>query len=135
MTFHDDETRATLERLMQEHGLAGDSRLYRATLPEHVTPGDQPDTFSLSANPDPSEAVVDVYGAGHMTTAADVGPGLAFAATPAHQWGGEGRVSVEIRLGDVLAQGGLVYPVESVITERVWYCTLPSGSVAARRVS
>ena len=34
-------------------------------------------------------------------------------------------VEVEVRLEDVLRQGGLVYPVESVSVERVWYCTLP----------
>ena len=38
---------------------------------------------------------------------------------------------VAVRLGDVLAQGGLIYPVESVITEKVWYCTLPAGSIRA----
>jgi hypothetical protein len=42
------------------------------------------------------------------------------------------RVEVEVRLADIIAQGGLVYPVESVTVERVVYCTLPSGSVTVR---
>ena len=36
------------------------------------------------------------------------------------------RVEVEIRLGDILQQGGLIYPVESVTVEKAWYCTLPT---------
>jgi hypothetical protein len=39
------------------------------------------------------------------------------------------NMEVEIRLGDLLAQGGRMYPVESVTVERAWYFTLPSGSV------
>jgi len=39
---------------------------------------------------------------------------------------------VEIRLQDVFDQEGLIYPVESVITDRAWYCTLPEGSVEVR---
>jgi hypothetical protein len=50
------------------------------------------------------------------------------AASPAN------HVEVEIRLGDILEQGGLVYPVESVTVERAWYCTLPAGSIEVREV-
>jgi hypothetical protein len=32
-------------------------------------------------------------------------------------------VEVEVVLQDILLQGGLIYPVESVTVERVWYCT------------
>ena len=45
------------------------------------------------------------------------------------------RKLVEIRLGDVLAQGGLVYPVESVVTEKTWFMTLPQGAVPVREVA
>ena len=44
------------------------------------------------------------------------------------------HVEVEIRLADILRQGGLVYPVESVTVERAWFCTLPEGSVEVRAV-
>ena len=44
------------------------------------------------------------------------------------------HVEVEIRLSDILKQGGLVYPVESVTVERAWYCTLPEGSIEVRAV-
>jgi hypothetical protein len=42
------------------------------------------------------------------------------------------RVEVEVQLADILQQGGLVYPVESVTVERVVYCTLPEGAVTVR---
>ena len=43
-------------------------------------------------------------------------------------------VEVEVRLQDILQQGGLLYPVESVTVERVWYCTLPGDGVDVRPV-
>lgn len=43
-------------------------------------------------------------------------------------------MEVEVRLQDILDQGGLVYPVESVTVERAWYCTLPAGSIEVRPV-
>jgi hypothetical protein len=82
-----------------------------------------------------------------------VGPGLAFAESARPDWqetlelrtikagggrpgaGGLDTVEVEVRLDDILRQGGLVYPVESVTVERAWYCTLPAGSVDVRAVS
>jgi hypothetical protein len=45
------------------------------------------------------------------------------------------KVEVEIRLEDILRQGGLIYPVESVSVERVWYCTLPTESVEVREAT
>ncbi len=60
--------------------------------------------------------------------------GLAFSEVRDNQWAEEGRIEVEVRLGDVLGQGGLVYPVESVITEKVWYLTMPEGEVRVLRV-
>lgn len=52
-----------------------------------------------------------------------------------HPFGeGPGRTGVEIRLQDALDQGGRIYPVESVITGRVWYLTLPEGGVVVREI-
>ncbi len=74
-----------------------------------------------------------MYEGGHVALAAHVGPGLAFSEQRDNQWRDEGRVAVAVRLGDVLDQGGLPYPVESVITEPVWYVTLPAGRVRVTR--
>jgi hypothetical protein len=88
---------------------------------------------TVTANPDPSEAVVNVYEGGHVAIAAQIGAGLAFTERRDNRWRAEGRVTVAVRVGDVLDQGGMVYPVESVITEPVWYVTLPAGRVRVTR--
>lgn len=125
---------ATMAELLKSHGLTGDSRLYRSTLPEFLEPTKQPGVFRLSANTEPSESVTNVYGQGHLVLAEKVGAGLAFSQAREHQWKDARRKQVEVRLQDVLDQGGLVYPVESVVTEKVWYFTLPAGGVAVRVV-
>ena len=100
--------------------------------------------YRLAANAAPSESVVDIYGNGYLMQAESVGPGLAFAESARPNWqetmemramkAGRvkppvDKVKVEIRLEDVLRQGGLIYPVESVSVERVWYCTLPAEAI------
>ena len=133
MSHHPNVARILSETL-EDHGLDVESILYRDTLEEFLTFDESAGELWLSANPDPSEAVVDVYGGGHGTVASQVGPGLSFAARPDNQWQHEDRVTVSVRLGDVIDQGGLVYPVESVITEPVWYLTAPSGRMRVERV-
>ena len=123
-----------LEQLLRSHGLHKETMLFRATLQEFLSETSDPDVFLLSANVDSGEGIIDEYGGGHSTVATHVGPGLAFTESRDNQWLAEGRIGVSVRLGDVLDQGGLLYPVESVITETVWYLTLPSGSVRVRRV-
>ena len=44
-----------------------------------------------------------------------------------HESNSEERVSVSVKLQDIVDQGALIYPVESVTTGSVWYSTLPSG--------
>lgn len=138
-----------LSSLLDEHRLGGDRRLYREATRASLTPTDTPGLYRLSANRTPSEAVIDVYGQGYVVQAEQVGPGLAFAETASANWqetvemralkaregDRESLVEVEVRVEDVLSQGGLIYPVESVTVERVWYCTLPAGSVQVREVS
>ena len=118
------------ESVIEQNGFGLETRFYRSTLRHHLTPiGVAPGEHSLTANPDPSEAVLDVYGPGHISLAVHMGPGLAFAEVPDHEWNSEERVSVSVKLQDIVDQGGLIYPVESVTTESVWYFTLPSGQV------
>jgi len=141
-----------LQRLLAENGLTPETPLYREVLSKHLRLTAVGGVLELAANPNPSESVIDVYGAGHTVQAAQVGAGLAFAWTPRGGWqetmelqvqqAGERtkemlsleRMEVVVRLGDILDQGGLVYPVESVSIEKAWYCTLPSGSVNVRPV-
>jgi hypothetical protein len=141
-----------LDRLMAENGLTSETRLYREALRKALERTGTPGIFSLAANGKPTESVIDVYGQGYTVQAESVGAGLAFAETPRPDWqetmemrvlqSGERtkellaleRIEVEVRLGDILAQGGLIYPVESVAIEKAWYCTIPSGTVQVKLV-
>jgi hypothetical protein len=125
----DDRLAETLEA----HGLQRATVLYRETLEEFLSYDDASGEWSISANPDPSEAVIDVYAGGHVALAAQIGPGLAFTTRRGSEWASDHRVTVALELGDALDQGGLVYPVESVITDTVWYVTLPDGRVRVSR--
>ncbi len=148
----DDATQKALQKLLEEHRLFAETPLFREAMRDTLIPTPTPGVFRLNANPAPAESVVDVYGQGYVVQAEQVGPGLAFAESDQPNWqetmemramkmtktsratASGNHVEVEIRLGDILKQGGLVYPVESVTVERAWYCTLPAGSVEARAV-
>jgi len=130
----DPKTHQALEALLRSNGLSGETRFYRCTRAEFLKPGAAHGSLSLSANGESPEAVVDVYGGGHIKVAEQLGPGLAFAEKADNQWRAADRRLVEVRLEDVLAQGGLLYPVESVVTEKVWFATLPKGSIPVREV-
>jgi hypothetical protein len=148
----DESTQKALEKLLAEHRLLAETPLYREAMRHDLEPTGQPGVFRLSANPGPSESVVDVYGQGYVVQAEQVGPGLAFAESDQPNWQETiemralqatrtsrarmaDHIEVEIRLADILSQGGLVYPVESVTVERAWYCTLPAGSIEVREVT
>ena len=121
--------RAILRELMASNDLSEESRLYRATLAEFLTPTARDGIYRITANDDASEALVDIYEGGHICVAGQKGPGLAFAEAPDNEWCTSDRSCVEVCLRDVLEQGGLIYPVESVITSKVWFFTLPKGEV------
>ena len=123
---------AKLREWMRSNDLTAETRLYRHSLPEFVRPTSEPGIAEITANEDPSEAVIDVYGQGHTTLAVHLGAGLAFTESMDNDWRLDARRCVELRLGDALDQGGLVYPVESITTERVWYVTIPQGRIRVR---
>ena len=129
MSGHDAGTLAKLHEVMQAAGFTGETLLYRQTLPEFLGGTDEEGIFTITGNSDPSEALIDVYDQGHVILAVHIGPGLSFVESAENEWQGSDRTAIAIRLQDVLDQGGLIYPVESAITEGVWYLTLPDGRV------
>jgi len=134
MSERSSGTQSVIEDLMKTNGFSGESRFYRYTLPEFLTKDEEAGGYRLSSDPDPAEAVVDVYSQGHVSLAKHVGPGLAFAESADNTWCSAERTCVELRLQDVIDQGGRIYPVESVTTERTWYATLPQGSIRVSKV-
>jgi hypothetical protein len=149
----DAGAQTVLARLLEEHHLSNDSLLYREVERAQLLPAEADGQWRLRANDSPREAVLDVYGPGYVVQAETMGPGLAFTESGARNWqetmelralrAGErtpdpaatGPVLVAARLGDLLAQGGLMYPVESVTVERAWYFTLPGGTIDVREVA
>jgi hypothetical protein len=145
-----DSTQAILSRLLDEHGLTGETRLFRDAERKSLSPTGTPGRYRLAANSSPSESVVDVYGPGYVVQAEEAGPGLAFAESATTAWQdsvvlrtlrasdivdqgvADDNVEVEVRVEDILRQGGLMYPVESVEVAKAWYFTLPEGSVEVR---
>ena len=147
--MRDEAAQSVLSKLLEEHSLTGETRLFREAERDSLTPTDNPRSYRLAANPAPSESVIDVYGPGYVVQAEQVGPGLAFAEAPSRDWQDSvvlravrevdvtplgNSVKVEVRIADILSQGGLMYPVESVEIERAWYFTLPTGSIEVRSV-
>lgn len=151
MPTRDDAVQTILSKLLEENGLTDESRLFREAERKSLASTDTPGVYRLDANATPGESIIDVYdGPGYVVQAEEVGPGLAFAESASPNWQetmemrtlragdsrsrsrGEDRVEVEVRLGDVLRQGGRMYPVESVMVERAWYFTLPEGSIEVR---
>ena len=148
----DEATETVLLRLLEEHQLSADTRLYRDVERKTLAPTATSGVYRLAANAHPRETLVDVYGPGYLVQAEDVGPGLAFAESASPDWqetkelralqAGANRaaaeadhVRVEVRLADLLEQGAVMYPVESVIVARAWYFTLPSGSIEVREAT
>lgn len=145
---HDPATQAKLDELCRINGLAPDTLLYREAVRSALEPTATAGRFRLAANPRSPDTVVDVYGAGRVIPAEEAGPGITLAMSWAHNWqetmemrvafaaGGSpvDRVGVRVRVADLLAQGGLLYPVHSVAAARAWYCTLPTGSVEVEEV-
>ncbi len=136
---------AILDDLLAEAGLDRETFLFRDALRDDVDSTDTPGVHRLEANPVPAERVSDVYSDGAEVAAEEMGAGLAFSEARARNWQqtmemrafitGGGAITdfvgVKVRVGDVLDQGGLLYPVVDV-GDRVWFCTLPAGWVAVR---
>jgi hypothetical protein len=151
-TQRDEATQGILLRLLEAHHLSGDTRLYREAERASLSATGTPGVYRLAANVHPRETVVDVYGPCYPVQAEELGAGLAFAESPSPGWqetkelralkAGVNRaaveadhVEVEVRLADLLEQGGAMYPVQSVAVERAWYFTLPSGSIEVREAT
>lgn len=117
-----------LKELMNQHHFTEDTVLYRYTLPEFLTPG-EPGKYQLSANPNATEIVEDYYKSGHSIPGHDIGPGLSFFVQKEPEYALPEKKCVKVKLGDIIAQGGLIYPDYSTFSEGCFFLTMPSGSV------
>ena len=123
-----------LIELIDQNNFNGESCFYRYTLSEFLTATKIVNEYNLSANPNPSESVINIYNDNHLLAAKDVGAGLAFTELCDDEWKADDRICVKVCLKDILEHGGLIYPVESVIISKTWYFTLPEGKVRVIKV-
>ena len=124
-----------LESLLKENKLNFDSILYRFSSEKYLKQNDD-GSEALIANDEAVEMVVDTYkGHGHVFIAKEIGPGLSFLTEPLDEYEREGRSCVSAKVGELLAQGGLIYKVTSLpayIT--AFFFTLPTGKVKVKRM-
>ena len=121
-----------MNELLEENNFDENTLFYRYTLSEYLT--EEKGSLFISANPDPTESVVNIYGGGHTWSAKDVGPGLAFIEKKSDEWNFDDRICVKVKLADLVSQGGLLYPVESVITSKTWYITFPESRMKVSKI-
>ena len=117
-----------ISKLMKAKGLDDKSVLYRYSLIEYLDKLEDGSTI-INANPSATEMVEDVYGSGHILMASSFGPGLSFTIQPEEEFNSEEHTLVSVKLGDVLEQGGKIYPDKSTYTLNAYYLTIPAGMI------
>ncbi|MFT5169376.1 MAG: hypothetical protein ACI8P3_004625 [Saprospiraceae bacterium] len=115
--------------LMKSEGLSKDTIFYRYTYEEHLIKTEE-GKYKLSANDSATEMVEDYYISGHLVMAKYVGRGLAFTLEKDNEYKSDSKVCVEIRLSEILDQGGLIYPDRSSYETSSYFLTMPEGSVS-----
>ena len=118
----------TLQTIMEAEGLSANTTLYRYTNSHHLRKDDNGNDF-IEANEDSPEMVVNHYENGHLTSASEIGAGLAFALSKDSRFKTSERKCVSVKLGDILDQGGAIYKDESSGEPNSWYLTMPKGRV------
>lgn len=123
------EEKNSLNAFMQENNLTEESKLYRYTSNHYFKKID--DQLFLEAKSDPIEMVINRYhGFSEVSIASEIGQGLSFLSTKEDEYDRPDRVCIEMKLKDVLDQGGLVYTVTSLPAYiKAYFCALPEGKV------
>ena len=128
------EEKEVLTKFMLENKLTEDSKLYRYTANKYLIKTG--DLVYLESKPDTTDMVVDRYhGFWEVFIASEIGQGISFLSNREAEYERPDRVCVEIRLKDVLEQGGLIYNVTSLPAYiKAYFCTLPDNKVKVNLV-
>ena len=123
------EEQQILSAFMQENHLTPESKLYRYTSRSYLKEIDG--HLYLEAKTNPSDMVIDRYhGFWEVFMSSEIGKGISFLSNMEKEYERSERVCVEIKLENVLEQGGLVYKVTSLPAYiNAFFCTLPEGKV------
>lgn len=128
------EEKEVLTKFMLENKLTEDSKLYRYTANKYLKKTG--DLLYLESKPNTTDMVVDRYhGFWEVFIASEIGQGISFLSKREPEYERPDRVCVEIRLKDVLDQGGLIYNVTSLPAYiNAYFCTLPDTKVRVNLV-
>jgi len=123
-----------LNDIMVEYNLSSESVLFRYSLPKHLITSKQGTTVHAKDNPE--EIIIDRYqGAGHSVHARNIGAGLAFTLVAEEVYKSSRKVCIEVKIKDIIEQGGLIYKVTSVPAHiDAFFFTLPKGNVRIKVV-
>ncbi len=124
-----------LNDIMSAYNLSSESVLFRYSLPKHISTTDQSIT-TINAKDNPEEIIIEGYqGGGHSIHASNIGPGLAFTLVAEEDYKTPHKVCIEVKIKDIIEQGGLIYKVTSVPAHiNAFFFTLPQGKVKVKVV-
>lgn len=123
------EEQEILNKFMKEFQLTPESTLIRYTNNKYLN--EENGCYYLISKSKPTEMLVDRYhGFWEVFIASEIGSGIAFLSEREDEYESTDRICVEVKLKDVLDQGGLVYNVTSLPSYlKAFFCTLPEGKV------
>jgi hypothetical protein len=129
------EEKQILDTFMKENNLTPESKLVRYTSKTYLK--ELSGEYFLEAKKEPQDMVVDRYhGFWEVFIASEIGQGISLLSNREVEYNISDRVCVEMRLKDVLDQGGLIYNVTSLPAYiKAYFCTLPEGNVKVNIVS
>ncbi len=129
------EEREIMDDLLAENYLTAESVLYRYTSDEYLEKNSEGE-FVLHAKVEPIDMVVDRYhGSYHVYISREIGQGLSFMKKREKEYENPNRICVSVTVGDIIDQGGLIYPVSSLPAHiKAFFFTLPEGKVKVRIV-
>lgn len=124
-----------LSSFLEAEGLSKDTKLYRFSLAEYVRK-DEGGRYFISANPEPTEMIKDIYESGHSMMAKFINKGLAFTAGVEESFKTDEHVLVVLKLEKILEQEGLIYPDVSSFTDEsnAYFVTIPQGEIEVKKL-
>lgn len=111
--------------VMEENGFNENSKFYRVTNPEYIVGKTDDGRYLIRGNPESIVTVDDLYENKENTRASSLEPGINVMSKPSDKYNSHGELMVEVRLGDMLTQGGKIYKDRGSGSHRAWYLTVP----------
>jgi hypothetical protein len=123
-----------LSTLMKSEGLSRDTMFYRYTTEKHLEEFEE-GKYKLFANDEATEIIEDYYKTGQLIMAKYIASGLAFTTEKDTDYKSDLKMCVEMRLSEILDQGGLVYPDPGSFETSSYFLSIPNGFVLVRKLN